>query len=187
MRDYSFLQNLWKEKLVKQVTANRTLRYFQASTEDKQLLEHLGLPMLYSVRGWDFLPFTYYHFVLVENKSYYLLGDIGQGILGETFLGLERESGEMFQVSQSEENAFSCLWLNTGLYEYLMCLAYYTKFIDTEYPFPSPEVNKQVQANYQGLINDMTKIDSRAMDRTKFLGDTVCGIQVSGMGDYFYD
>jgi len=188
MKDYSLIENTWQGDLVKHYFADSTLSQIKISDEDKHILEHIGLPLMRSIGGLEFLPFTFYQELTIGDKDFYLLGDTGIKLAGIKFVGLEIEVGSIYHLVRDKGQKLHYRFLNQGLYQYLMCLAYYINFIKTEYPHPSNEVNKQVQSDYQKLINNMTKVDAKAMEYPNcFWFDQVDRLKVSGYGDYLTD
>ena len=128
--------------------------------------------------------------------EFYLLGDIGSITMGVSFIGLDKVSEEIYNIYLDNNDKSTYSFINQSLYQYLMCFAYYTNFITTDYPEVSPESCKpsvyrgkiQVRADYQQLKSNMASIDAKAMTELNgFWADAVDRIQVSGWGDYFCD
>ena len=164
MKDYSLIQSTWKNQLVKHSADYASLAHVTISEENRYLLKVIGLPLIFNTMDRSFLPFTYFPEIQVANKGFYLLGDVGFGTTGTSLLGLDKEQENIYVIWIHGKDDIDYKFMNQSLYQYLMCLAYYTNFIKTEYPLPSNEVNKQVQADYQKLIDDMTKVDAKAME-----------------------
>jgi len=188
MKDYTFIESTWGDKLIKHYAAYVSLATLDISEENKHLLEYAGLPLIHSHRGWELLPFTFYHLVKVENKELYLLGDTSLGNIGHSFLGLESKNEEIYRIYQGSQGKLSYQWLNQSLYQYLLFMAHYTRFMDKDYPLPSKKSKKQVQADYQVLKENLANIDAKAMsDRSYLWADIIYSMQVGEHGDYFND
>jgi len=187
MTDYSLIKNTWKNDLIRYSGLNKNQKNIKISDENKYTLEKVGLPIILNNLNYSLLPFTFLSKLEINNRFFYLLGDIGTIKKGVCFLGLEKSSEKIFHLCLHETNN-SITFLNQSLYSFLMCLTYYSNFIRTKYSFPSAEVKKQVQTDYHKLIDNMMTVDHKAMeDPNCFWFDQVDRIKVSGYDAYFSD
>ena len=196
MKDYTLIKKTWKGKLISHLDASVSLEAINMSEENKHLLEYAGLPLEQSNGHKKLLPFSFFPSLAIQGKEFYLLGDIGSITMGVSFIGLDKVSEEIYNIYLDNNDKSTYSFINQSLYQYLMCFAYYTNFITTDYPEVSPESCKpsvyrgkiQVRADYQQLKDNLTSIDPKAMaNPSNFWASEVFGIQVNGWGDYFSD
>ena len=188
MKDYTLIENTWESKLMRHSVAYVSLTNISISEENKHLLEHVGLPLEQSNGHKKLLPFTFFPSITIQDKEFYLLGDIGLVMMGINFLGLDKASEKIYKIYLDNNDKSTYSFINQSLYQYLMCLAYYTNFVTTDYPEVSPESKIQVRTDYQQLKDNMASIDAKAMaEPSSFWAGSVNSIDVSGWGDYFSD
>ena len=188
MKDYTLIENTWEGVLMRHAEAYTSLEAINMSEENKHLLEYIGLPAILSDESEKLLPFSFFPSVTIQDKEFYLLGDIGSVTTGIVFLGLDKASEEIYKIRLRNEGKSTYSFMNQSLYQYLMCLVHYTNFGSSDYPEISPESKDQVRADYQQLKDNLTSIDPKAMaELSDFWANLVYGIQVGGLGDYFCD
>ena len=161
-KDYKLIENTWENNLAKHRFADSSLLGINISEETKYLLEYIGLPIIHSKEKPKFLPFTFYHSISINDKVFYLLGDISSLFVGIAFLGLEIGSEKIYYISQDTKNGLSYEFFNESLYQYLMCLATYIIFLENEPDFYSYPREK-IRESYQRLRNELITIDKNAI------------------------
>lgn len=160
--DYSLIKETLKDRLITHYAAHSSLKSVNISSFNKKILQEVGLPLVQSSQGINFLPFTFYQLIEVESKEIYLLGDIGSSIMGTDFIGLELNSERLYYFSQNAKRGMNIQFFNGSLYKFLMCFTVYTRFIQNNedfYELPKEQMKKK----YQDLKDNITNIDNEAM------------------------
>jgi len=184
VKDYSFIENIWKGFLVKHTAPHVSLLKVNISETNKQILTQLGLPFIGADEGQNFLPFTFLPEVKVQNKEVYLLGDCSPGFIGTSFIGLEKETEEIYSIWSDREQVLNYKFVNQSLHQFLQCLYYYNAFWQ-KYDDPETVIPEEIKKDYEQLQLDLTQVDAKAMSqRDYFWKHSIEVMEVGGYGDY---
>lgn len=160
--DFTLIKNTWKDYLISHYALNSNLKHMNISDENKDILQHIGLPLIYSPDGYKFIPFTFYQKIQARGKFFYLLGDISSVTMGTHFIGLEISNENIYYISQHQGEELEAEFMNQSLYTFLMCLATYINFIEEIDSFYKSS-QKTMQEKYQQLYNNLMIIDHKIM------------------------
>ena len=129
----NFIQNHWKGKLIKHSSAHITLADTMLDDSTRRLLEQVGLPVIMpSEEIISFLPFSHLSKFRDRDKDFYIMGDLSVNLSGIMLLGLEMQSGVVYAIRKAREQSTICFFVNSSLYQFLMCLATFNIYEDKE-------------------------------------------------------
>jgi len=165
MEKYNFIQNHWKGKLIKHSSAHITLASTMLDDSTKNLLEQVGLPIIMpSEDVISFLPFSHLSKFKDKGKDFYIMGDLSANLSGIMLLGLEMQSGTIYAIRKTREQSVICFFVNSSLYQFLMCLATFNMYEDKEAAkIDNPDKLEEVKLDYQKLESKMNNIDVKAI------------------------
>ena len=161
----NFIQNHWKGKLIKHSSAHITLADTMLDDSTRRLLEQVGLPVIMpSEEIISFLPFSHLSKFRDRDKDFYIMGDLSVNLSGIMLLGLEMQSGVVYAIRKAREQSTICFFVNSSLYQFLMCLATFNIYEDKEAAkIDDPDKLEEVKLDYQKLKNKMSNIDAKSI------------------------
>lgn len=166
--ELEFIKKHWQAKLIRHSAGYSTLQDINLTSEAQIILEEIGLPIILpSEYKQSFLPFTFLQQLTVQDKDFYIIGDISLNLSGVTLLAINKDDGEIYQILKNHDHVYSYYFTNQSLTQFLLCLAYYNIFQDkvknNTKSSHTKILNKKKEA-FQQLKNTLIDIDEKAIN-----------------------
>ena len=166
MKKSQFLIEHWGDRLIKLSKGNVNKQSLELTEKTIDLLSTVGLPVILSTElKKSFLPFTYFSKMQVQDKNFYIIGDISSSLSGIVLLGLEIGSENVYEISRNHETKYAYYFMNENLEQFLLFLAHYNIVLEEEnkrIKTKQRQTAEEARAEYEALKDQFNQIDSKA-------------------------